>query len=52
MKGLLKEKSAIDQLIKEYQTLAEQNFKIETSNKEKKEIKKDDLVLDKCDLQS
>ena len=34
MTGLLKEKSEIEKLIKEYQILSEQNFKIEkTTNK-------------------
>lgn len=45
MIGLLKEKSEIEKLKKEYQTLAEQNFNIEKTTAET-EIK--ELVLEEC----
>lgn len=46
MKGLLKEKSEIEKLKKEYQILAEQNFNIEKTTTE---IIIEELVLEKCE---
>ncbi|MFV8370245.1 hypothetical protein [Flavobacterium sp. LB2R40] len=49
MKGLLKEKSEIEKLKREYQKLSEQNFKIE-----KKAINSylptEELILEECEL--
>jgi hypothetical protein len=46
MIGLLKEKSEIEKLKKEYQTLAEQNFNIE---KKTAETVIEELVLEECE---
>lgn len=46
MNGLLKEKSEIEKLQKEYQTLAEQNFNIE---KTPTETVIEELVLEECE---
>ena len=46
MIGLLKEKSEIEKLKKEYQTLAEQNFNIE---KTLPETSRKELVLEECE---
>ncbi|WP_165930054.1 hypothetical protein [Flavobacterium caseinilyticum] len=46
MIGLLKEKSEIEKLKKEYQTLAEQNFNIERKHTE---IVPEELVLEECE---
>ena len=46
MIGLLKEKSEIEKLKKEYQTLAEQNFNIE---KTPTETVMEELVLEECE---
>ena len=46
MIGLLKEKSEIEKLKKEYQTLAEQNFNIE---KMPTETVIEELVLEECE---
>ena len=45
MTGLLKEKSEIEKLKKEYQTLAEQNFNIEKTLTETRE----ELVMEECE---
>ena len=49
MTGLLKEKSEIEKLQKEYQTLFEQNFNTEkTTNKTT--INQEELILEECEL--
>jgi hypothetical protein len=48
MIGLLKEKSEIEKLKKEYQTLSEQNFKIETTSNETI-VTIEELVLEECE---
>ena len=45
MKGILKEKSEIKKLKKEYQTLSELNFEIEKSVE-----KTEELILEECEL--
>ena len=45
MKGILKEKSEIEKLKKEYQTLTELNFEIEKSVE-----KTEELILEECEL--
>ena len=45
MKGILKEKSEIEKLKKEYQTLSELNFEIEKSVE-----KTEELILEECEL--
>lgn len=49
MTGLLKEKSEIEKLKREYQLLAEQNFDIE-KNTIKPTVAKEELVLSACEL--
>ncbi|WP_185963151.1 hypothetical protein [Flavobacterium gawalongense] len=49
MTGLLKEKSEIEKLKREYQILAEQNFDIE-KNTIKPPVAKEELVLSACEL--
>ena len=49
MIGLLKEKSEIEKLKKEYQILAEQNFNIEKTPT-KKIVNAEELVLEECEL--
>jgi hypothetical protein len=48
MIGLLKEKSEIEKLKKEYQILAEQNFNIEKTTIKTK-ITTEELVLEECE---
>ncbi len=45
MKGILKEKSEIEKLKREYQKLAELNFEIEKSVE-----KTEELILEECEL--
>ena len=45
MKGLLKEKSEIEKLKKEYQKLSEINFEIKENT-----VTKEELVLEECEL--
>ncbi|MFE3849433.1 hypothetical protein ACFX5D_15855 [Flavobacterium sp. LB3P45] len=49
MIGLLKEKSEIEKLKKEYQILAEQNFNIEKTLT-KNIVTAEELVLEECEL--
>ncbi|MFV5696150.1 hypothetical protein ACM55G_12015 [Flavobacterium sp. LB3P122] len=49
MIGLLKEKSEIEKLKREYQMFAEQNFEIE-KNTLKTNLAKEELVLEECEL--
>lgn len=49
MIGLLKEKSEIEKLKREYQQLAEQNFETE-NNTSKPTVAKEELVLEECEL--
>ncbi|MFV5700111.1 hypothetical protein ACM55H_17265 [Flavobacterium sp. ZT3R17] len=49
MIGLLKEKSEIEKLKREYQILAEQNFETE-NNTSQPAIAKEELVLEECEL--
>ncbi|MFV5702719.1 hypothetical protein ACM55F_12685 [Flavobacterium sp. XS2P12] len=49
MIGLLKEKSEIEKLKREYQILAEQNFEIE-NNTSKPTVTMEELVLEECEL--
>ncbi|MFV5684536.1 hypothetical protein ACM55I_03730 [Flavobacterium sp. GB2R13] len=49
MIGLLKEKSEIEKLKREYQLLAEQNFETE-KNTSKPTVAKEELVLEECEL--
>jgi hypothetical protein len=48
MTGLLKEKSEIEKLKREYQILAEQNF--DTEKNTSKPGAKEELVLEECEL--
>lgn len=49
MTGLLKEKSEIEELQREYQILAEQNFNIE-KKPAKPVVAKEELILEECEL--
>lgn len=49
MIGLLKEKSEIEKLKREYQILAEQNFEIE-KNTSQPTVAEEELVLSACEL--
>ncbi|WP_199734621.1 MULTISPECIES: hypothetical protein [unclassified Flavobacterium] len=49
MKGLLKEKSEIEELKKEYQKLSELNFLIEKSSA-KSIVTTEKLILEECEL--
>lgn len=49
MKGLLKEKSEIEKLKKEYQMFSEQNLNIEKSTV-KSTMTTEELVLEECEL--
>ncbi|MFV5688319.1 hypothetical protein ACM55K_04180 [Flavobacterium sp. LT1R49] len=49
MIGLLKEKSEIEKLKKEYQILAEQNFEIEKNTVNPSDAA-EELVLEECEL--
>ncbi|MDI1303589.1 hypothetical protein [Flavobacterium sp. AED] len=49
MIGLLKEKSEIEKLKREYQLLAEQNFETKKSTS-KPAVAKEELVLEECEL--
>ena len=50
MTGLLKEKSEIEKLKREYQIFSELNFNIETETSESTSITKEELVLEECEL--
>ena len=45
MKGILKEKSEIEKLKKEYQTLSELNFEVQETT-----LTQEELVLEDCEL--
>lgn len=49
MKGLLKEKSEIEKLKKEYQMFSELNFNIEKSTV-KSTVPTEELILEECEL--
>jgi hypothetical protein len=49
MKGLLKEKSEIEKLKKEYQMFSELNFNIEKSTA-KSTVPSEELILEECEL--
>ncbi|SDH33364.1 hypothetical protein SAMN04488062_10668 [Flavobacterium omnivorum] len=49
MKGILKEKSEIEKLKKEYQMFSELNFNFE-KDAEQSSITKEELILEECEL--
>lgn len=49
MKGILKEKSEIEKLIKEYKMFSELNFNFEKDTNKSSMIK-EELVLEECEL--
>jgi hypothetical protein len=49
MKGILKEKSEIEKLKKEYQMFAELNFNLEKDT-EQSSMTKEELILEECEL--
>lgn len=46
--GLLKEKSEIEKLKDEYQTLSELNFDLEKATIQKPVVPKEELILEEC----
>jgi hypothetical protein len=49
MKGILKEKSEIEKLKKEYQMFSELNFNLEKDT-EQSSMTKEELILEECEL--
>lgn len=49
MEGLLKEKSEIEKLKDEYQTLSELNFNLEKASIKKPVAPKEELILEECE---